>query len=51
VPLMTFETVIMDTPACSATVRIVTAVLLRRRPVLLSITIDDPGGWGKEIGL
>jgi hypothetical protein len=27
-----------------------TAVLLRRRPVLLSITIDDPGGWGKEIG-
>jgi hypothetical protein len=30
--------------------RIVTAVLLRRRPVLLSITIDDPGGWGKEIG-
>ena len=28
----------------------VTAVLLRRRPVILSITIDDPGGWGKKIG-
>jgi hypothetical protein len=35
--------VIMDTPACSATVRIVTAVLLRRGLVLLSVTIDDPG--------
>ena len=45
VPLITFDTVIMETPARSATVRIVTAELLRRLR-LVDLTITNASSLG-----